>query len=181
MPQLTSAMIWGAVNESLPLVTKKVPCPELGQDAYTHVKQLTCAEAEVIERIAGQNSEKQLEALKRVGYVDASPMDELSTMSEREANAVLADPPSIRLPLVAATMCDEAGICLVQTDADRQMLAKLPPALIRRLHTAAWALNSVGDDEVEAAVKNYARRQTSDSGIVLLANGVALPESASNS
>jgi len=126
-------------------------------------------------------ADAQRAALIVTGQILRTGDTDVPTMTQREAEAILADPPTLRIPLVAATLCDAEGTLLIQTEEQRAMLHQLPPSLMRRLHTAAWKLNGTGDDKVEEAVKNFVRHQTDDSGIAWPVNGAAPSASVSNS
>lgn len=180
MPPLTLALLQSAMLKP-PLVLEQVPCPELGEDVFAYVKQLTCDQAEIIENINGETLETQRAALMVMGRILRTGDTPMPTMTPREAEAILADPPTLRAPLVAATLCDAEGNLLIQTEEQRAALSQLPPSLMRRLHTAAWKLNGTGDDKVEEAVKNFVRHQTDDSGTVWHVNGAVPSASVSNS
>lgn len=183
MGLLTRAMLDNILDAAQPLVVERVPCPEWEEGAYVYVKMLTCAEAEMHEKLSLEKHREVYGAMAKLGQLSNQRAEDLSidtSMTVAQAQGILDDPPSARLSLVIATVCDDHGRCLF-TEEDATLLSQQAPSLIKRLHEMASKLNNTGSDAVEQAVKNFATSQRSDSGTDFHTNGVALSDSPSDS
>jgi hypothetical protein len=158
MAALTREMILALQQTPLPLQLEAVACPELGTDTVMYVRMMDSARAERYERTLYATNRDVLNALSVLaGDADAEEM----TIEEAEAQLQAA--PSIRVALVIQTACDSDGAPLFTRD-DTAWLSAQPAPLVKRLFDAAWTLNQLGADAVEAAIKNSASSQSADSG-----------------
>lgn len=76
----------------------------------------------------------------------------------------VTDLSNMRVKLLSRTIVDEAGNRIF-TDADMEALGRKSAAALERVYQVAQRLNLVGAAGTEAAAKNSASGQSSDSGI----------------
>lgn len=176
MAGLTRDMILALQQTPATPQREAVPCPEWGEETVVYVRMMSSAAAETYERYLYKTNQSILDALETLAETDR-PLS--SVLSREDAESTLFAAPSIRVALVLQAACDDAGQALF-TMADEAWLSEQPAPVVKRLFDAAWKLNQLGAEAVDAAVKNSASSQSSDSGTSLHSNGVVLSASSSN-